>query len=539
MTQVVASYSESNYAGADIVLNNANQQAVGQTFTGDGGSLDSCKFYIQRLSGTGTAYAKIYAITGIYGSTSKPTGTALATSVGVDVSTIPGSHTLTTFSFTGLNRIVLTSGTNYAVTVEYASANANGIEVAIDQSSPTADGNGSYQDYGSSTWNNQATSDYPFYVYRDDVILDVTDHSTNTNDLTNIGGVVANTDTPFVASTYSADFNGSSNYLRITDAAQTGLDFQDFTLEFWGYLRSWPGASLEYNRCVIAKFDETLSYGYIVAATNSKQYPYVHIQNASGVTAYYGGAWTDTMLNTWHHWAVTVDISAATVKIYEDGSEITANMVANAATSIVDTTANFAVGAWDKSTPNRFWDGLLDEVRIFNTIRTSTEIASDYNQELLGNETGLIAYYPFESDIATTTSSSSSSSTSSTSSSSSTSSTSSSTSSTSSSSTSTTSSSTSSTSSSTSSTSSSSSTSSTSSSSSSSTSSTSSSSSSSSSTSSTSSSSISTSSTSSSSSTSSTSSSSSSSTSTTVPPFTRFPRIDLSSNIKPEIGFRF
>ena len=39
------------------------------------------------------------------------------------------------------------------------------------------------------------------------------------------------------------------------------------------------------------------------------------------------------------------------------------------------------------------FDGLIDEVRIWNDKRTSTEISNNYQTQLNGNEAGLVAYW--------------------------------------------------------------------------------------------------------------------------------------------------
>ena len=44
--------------------------------------------------------------------------------------------------------------------------------------------------------------------------------------------------------------------------------------------------------------------------------------------------------------------------------------------------------------PGRFWNGKVDEVRIWNVARTDAEIQSNMSIELTGSEAGLVAYYP-------------------------------------------------------------------------------------------------------------------------------------------------
>ena len=46
------------------------------------------------------------------------------------------------------------------------------------------------------------------------------------------------------------------------------------------------------------------------------------------------------------------------------------------------------------------FDGQMDEVRIWSTTRSATEIQSLMNSELCGTETGLIAYYDFNQGTA-------------------------------------------------------------------------------------------------------------------------------------------
>jgi len=163
---LVDSYSESNidtlwvlYAGHDT--------AQGQSFTGDDGILDSAKFYLKKYgSPTGYAVAKIYAHSGTFGNSSLPTGEALAISVALDVSTLSTLLQLITFNFIGANRIPLTNGTKYIVTIEYINGDSdNYILVGHDSSSPTHNGNICYYFEG---WFASSIRDLCFYIYASD-----------------------------------------------------------------------------------------------------------------------------------------------------------------------------------------------------------------------------------------------------------------------------------------------------------------------------------------------------------------------------------
>ncbi|MDC8003310.1 HYR domain-containing protein [Aureisphaera galaxeae] len=53
----------------------------------------------------------------------------------------------------------------------------------------------------------------------------------------------------------------------------------------------------------------------------------------------------------------------------------------------------FNIGSWSN---NRYFDGNIDELRVWNTVRTEPEILANYNATLTGSETGLVALYTFD-----------------------------------------------------------------------------------------------------------------------------------------------
>jgi hypothetical protein len=162
-------YSESNYVSPiDGGLRSDAATLMGQSFTSTGGTLDNIKWYVKKYTGspTGNATAKVYAHSGTYGTSGVPTGSALATSTGVDVSAWSTSYSLVTFNFTGAGRITLTNGTHYVAVLAYSGGNgSNLISYGMDNT-PAHSGNMS--EYVSSwrysdSW--LTNKDVPFYVY--------------------------------------------------------------------------------------------------------------------------------------------------------------------------------------------------------------------------------------------------------------------------------------------------------------------------------------------------------------------------------------
>lgn len=161
---IIDSYSEANY-DTDVNVSSGNIVGISQSFTGNGKKIGSAVFYLKKQgSPTGNATSSIYAHSGTFGTSSVPTGTALATSDVFDVSTLTTSYQLITFSYSAANQITLTAGTNYVVTMEYPGGTfpATAVFVGTDTTAATASGN-----YAQNTgaWSASSTRDNCFYIY--------------------------------------------------------------------------------------------------------------------------------------------------------------------------------------------------------------------------------------------------------------------------------------------------------------------------------------------------------------------------------------
>ncbi|NCF75236.1 MAG: hypothetical protein GWO87_01980 [Xanthomonadaceae bacterium] len=196
--------------------------------------------------------------------------------------------------------------------------------------------------------------------------------------------------------------SGSKQYLSITDANQTGLDLAtDFTIEAWIKLETLPSTTgIHYT--ILSKDDPTNSrgYGFILryndpgeAVANS---PLVYFLDSSGNLTSLGCDTALTQTGIWYHLAVTVDISVPSAKFYIDTVLKSTLYHSTAATTINNSSSPFSIGARiNNSTPERFFYGLIDGIRVWNDIRTSTEISDNYNSELVGNEANLVGYWEF------------------------------------------------------------------------------------------------------------------------------------------------
>lgn len=143
----------------------SENNAYAQSFKGDGGTLKEVQFEIYTEdSPTGYAYAKIYSY-----SSGLP-DSLLATSDAFDISTVGGSPTISTFIFSGINKITLVNGTDYFVAIDvYTISGSSGglVDVEYDDSPGEHPGVSAQQYLGN--WTAIGSSaDITFIVYKDE-----------------------------------------------------------------------------------------------------------------------------------------------------------------------------------------------------------------------------------------------------------------------------------------------------------------------------------------------------------------------------------
>lgn len=98
--------------------------------------------------------------------------------------------------------------------------------------------------------------------------------------------------------------------------------------------------------------------------------------------------------NVWQHVAGTYDGSY--LRIFVNGVLI--DSLALSISSISNAAANLAIG--DYTGGGRNFAGSIDELRIWNVARTEAQINADMNSEICGGQSGLVAYYRFNSGVA-------------------------------------------------------------------------------------------------------------------------------------------
>jgi hypothetical protein len=177
--------------------------------------------------------------------------------------------------------------------------------------------------------------------------------------------------------------SGSNQYLSVADSASLSIT-GDLTIECWIKIES-IGADVKGIVSKVVVAGNQISYAlYYNEVTDKLQLDIsndginsdTHISNALGFTT-----------GIWYHIAVTFDASEATTIFYKNG--VAAGGETKTRTAIFDSTAAFQIGARDTT---KYWDGLIDEVRVWNTIRTGAQIAANLGTEI-GTDSNLKGYW--------------------------------------------------------------------------------------------------------------------------------------------------
>ena len=103
--------------------------------------------------------------------------------------------------------------------------------------------------------------------------------------------------------------------------------------------------------------------------------------------------------NQWIHLVATYN--GISKKIYKNGVEIFSNTISNG--SIVSSNNFFNIGRFGSTTSgSEYFDGLVDETRIWSKALTQQEIQDYMNCPPTGTESGLVGYWNFEEGSGTT-----------------------------------------------------------------------------------------------------------------------------------------
>lgn len=224
-----------------------------------------------------------------------------------------------------------------------------------------------------------------------------------------------------MANTHSRNnVRASSNFAAINNSL--GITGGNVTIEAWVRCASQPATNANWGIVHQASTTNLNEYAlrYVDVSGTKKL---MITRTKSGVADNSATFNTTLTTGTWYHLAITYD--GTNVRLYtaiEGGTHTQQAIVASSGAGSGFTNPNFfAVGTYVRenasgdsyatciaqtdTTTNNPFDGLIDDVRVWSTARAAATMDADFQQELTGSETNLVAYYKFNNNVNDTTAS--------------------------------------------------------------------------------------------------------------------------------------
>ena len=179
---------------------------------------------------------------------------------------------------------------------------------------------------------------------------------------------------------YSLSFDGVDDYVNLP--SNPNLNLNMFTIEAWVKYNSGMNNGVIVDKRYDSNDDHYCNYKLLIRP----ELPWTHIQIGDGSLSVMA-VWYDVPApDVWHH--IVGTYSGTELVLYVDGME-----KANNTTSLIPYTSNDPVTiGYAKGSTTRYFDGLIDEVRIYNRAISTTEVGEHY-QGVFNDNTGLVGYW--------------------------------------------------------------------------------------------------------------------------------------------------
>ena len=189
------------------------------------------------------------------------------------------------------------------------------------------------------------------------------------------------------SNTHSIDFELSTpQYGHKSDTAALSIT-GDFTIEGWFKLEQLPGTAGSVFT-PLAKWDSGASkrcYRLIFSSDNNIYVQYsddgtagANISTIRSDTGVVGGD-----VGVWRHIVAAVDVSAQTADFYKDTVSLGGTPTETGAAAVFDSDIDFTIaGELNSGAPASNYDGKMNNMRLYNDIRTAQEVADNWKTVL-------------------------------------------------------------------------------------------------------------------------------------------------------------
>ncbi len=236
------------------------------------------------------------------------------------------------------------------------------------------------------------------YYKFDDKSQTTSDISGNGNSATLGATSASSTDDPtFIPGKSGAGlkFDGTDDIVLISDNTTLDNITGDMTLGFWVK----PESTHVVNAAMISKYSSlTGSFGVEASTANTNLY---HFFWGDGVTYKCAGTNITLTPNVWQY--ISFSKSGAVVTYYINGVAQSTTCTGDSATILANNDALY-LGRWSGS-GGRFWNGQMDDVKIYNYARTTKQVVEDMNggHPNVGSPVGsALGHWKFDEGYGTT-----------------------------------------------------------------------------------------------------------------------------------------
>jgi len=202
--------------------------------------------------------------------------------------------------------------------------------------------------------------------------------------------VTAVADSPIaVEDRYGLRFDGVDDYVNLGSSASLAVT-SALTVEMWVRPTAYPASS----SIILNKEGE---YELGINSTGMLRWA---ITNTNP-----GWNWHDTgytlALNQWAH--VSVTYNAGVVNTYVNGTLVETYYGSGTIGDAYPALNDLRIGGRQNNPAGQYFAGDVDDVRVWNVVRTQSQIQTNLAASLVGNESGLVGYWRFNEGTGTTT----------------------------------------------------------------------------------------------------------------------------------------
>ncbi len=186
------------------------------------------------------------------------------------------------------------------------------------------------------------------------------------------------TDTPGGASCYSTELDGVDGYILIGDVPEFQFaQTDDFSVTGWFKTTSNASFSSFFSKRDVSGSGTGFEFGFETNFGLLTPIILMIDSSSNNMTQESSGDYND---DTWYHvayvWNGSAGLGSSSATIYVDGVDVSSTGAGTLVTTI-DNSADAQIGATDGI--SSAFDGYIDDVAVFNTALTSTEVQEIYN----------------------------------------------------------------------------------------------------------------------------------------------------------------